>query len=85
MLTMNLNDLDEDPEALLIKLQTLRKAGLRVSLQVKGNRDQASQLFANWAAWQGLKAAAHRRLLWSLVPAGISALAFIWMGILLWV
>lgn len=85
MLTINLRDLDEDPEALLVKLQTLRKAGLRVSLQIKGNRDQASQLFANWAAWQGLKAAAHRRLLWSLVPASAGALAAIWLAILLWV
>jgi hypothetical protein len=85
MLSMRFLDLDGDPEELLVKLQALRKAGLQVSLQVKGNREQAAQLFTQLAMLQGLRVAAHRRFLWSLVPAGISAFVFIWVGILFWV
>jgi hypothetical protein len=86
MLTINLKDLDDDdPEALLYKLQALRKAGLRVSLQIKGDREQASQLFTQLSVWYGMNTAAQRRLLWSFVPASLGSLLAIWLGILLWV
>ena len=84
MLTINLRDLDEDPEELLHKLQALRKAGLQVSLQVKGNREQASQLFGHLPNWYGTNAATPQRLLQSLLPASAGALGFILLGIVLW-
>ena len=85
MMTINLKDLDDAPEELLIKLQALRKAGLRVSLQIKGDQEQASQLFTQIAVWHESRTAAKRRFLWALVPASIGAFTAIWLGIWLWV
>lgn len=87
MMILNLGELDLDnPEEVVEILSAIKVAGLRISnVQIKGSRLQTQQFFDYLPKSMLSKRRSWQKLMATMVPAALSSISSVVLGLWLWV